>query len=174
YGSVAGYEILNEPHLFNKAMYDKLGNYHTYMAKKMRAITDKKIYFDRETAWGFTRDPTLEHKIVPDGVSRLVYAVQAYAIPTSGSSGLKQMNNFKDWSQQWGTEVFICEMAPSTLSDAKTFLQVLKSYGFGWTAHAWRPYASPGLGESYYESSTVAATAPLKSLRAAMQEIYWG
>ncbi|MGI0024519.1 MAG: glycoside hydrolase family 5 protein, partial [Nitrososphaera sp.] len=153
YNSVAGFEILNEPHLFNKAMYDKLGNYHTYMAKKMRAITDKKIFFDRETAWGFSRDSTLEYKIVPQGVSKLVYAAQLYAVPTTGSLGMKQLNNFKTWSQQWGTEVLVCEWAADDKSEATTFAKAFKDKGFGWSYHSWKKKAT-GLGGALYDSDT--------------------
>src|SRR5574338_923716 len=81
YKSVAGFEILNEPHLFKSSDYDKLGNYHTYMAKKIRSITDKKIFFDRETTRGFPRSPSLELHIFPDGVSGLVYAPHLYSVP---------------------------------------------------------------------------------------------
>jgi hypothetical protein len=172
YESIIGYEIINEPHLFNSQMYEKLGNYHTYMAKQMRSITDKKIFFVRETTWGFVREPASEYKIVPKGVSGLVYAPHLYAIPTPGSSAMKQMDNFKTWSQQWGTEVLIGEMHAGTQLDAETFLSVLKSYGFGWTTHSWRKGSVDGLGGNYYESSTVPPTATLKILRAVMATIY--
>jgi aryl-phospho-beta-D-glucosidase BglC (GH1 family) len=168
YNSVAGFEILNEPHLFDKTMYDKLGNYHTYMAKKIRAITDKKIFFDRETAWGFVRDPTLEYKIVPVGVSKLVYAAQLYAVPTSGSNGMKQLDNFKTWSTQWGTEVLICEWGADSQSDAKLFLNAFSSRGFGWMAHSWKNTGSSGLGVTLYQSDSVPPTPDLLNLVAAM------
>jgi len=169
YSSVAGFEILNEPHLFDKTMYDKLGNYHTYMAKKIRAITDKKIFFDRETAWGFVRDPTLEYKIVPAGVSKLVYAAQLYAVPTSGSNGMKQLDNFKTWSTQWGTEVLICEWGADSQSDAELFLDAFGSRGFGWMAHSWKNTGSSGLGVTLYQSDSVPPTPDLQNLVAAMK-----
>jgi aryl-phospho-beta-D-glucosidase BglC (GH1 family) len=168
YNSIAGFEILNEPHLFDKTMYDKLGNYHTYMAKKIRAITDKKIFFDRETAWGFVRDPTLEYKIVPAGVSKLVYAAQLYAVPTSGSNGMKQLDNFKTWSTQWGTEVLICEWGADSQSDAELFLNAFSSRGFGWMAHSWKNTGSSGLGVTLYESDSVPPTTDLLNLVGAM------
>jgi Big-like domain-containing protein/concanavalin A-like lectin/glucanase superfamily protein/cellulase (glycosyl hydrolase family 5) len=172
YGSITGYEIMNEPHLFNAQMYEKLGNYHTYLAKEMREVTDKKIFFNRETAWGFTRDPTLEYKIVPRGVSGLVYGAQLYSVPTPGSVALNSMDRFKTWTQEWGTEMFICEMSASTSSGAETFLSQLKSHGFGWTAHSWRQGASNGLGESLFESSSVPPTPALKIMRDALAKIY--
>ncbi len=172
YDSVAGFEILNEPHLFDKAQYDMLGNYHTFMAKKIRSITDKKIFFDRETTRGFPRDPNLEYKIVPDGVSKLVYAPQLYAVPTTGSLGMKQIENFKQWSQQWGTEVLICEWGADDQDDVEAFLKAFKANGFGWTAYSWRNSGSSGLGVTLYESDSVPATPGLEILVAAMNFIY--
>ncbi|MGH9879425.1 MAG: cellulase family glycosylhydrolase, partial [Nitrososphaerales archaeon] len=158
YDSVAGYEILNEPHLFAKEQYDRLGDYHTYMAEKIRSITDKKIFFDRENTWGFTRDPSLEPKVAPRGITGIVYAPHLYATPYPGSQAEEQINNFKTWSQQWGSEVLIGELAPDTQADADQYLRVLKENGFGWTVWSWRPIQGTGLDRSYYESDTVEAT----------------
>ncbi len=172
YTSVAGYEILNEPHLFDKSQYDKLGNYNTYIAKKIRTITDKKIFFDRETTRGFQRDASLEPKIFPEGVSGLVYAPHLYSVPTPGSQGEKQINNFKTWSTNAGTEVLIGEWGADTQTDAETFLKAFKANGFGWTAHSWKNTGSAGLGSTLYESDSVPATTALKILVAAMNEVY--
>jgi hypothetical protein len=171
YDSVVGFEILNEPHLFKKEQYDKLGNYHTYLAKKMRAITDKKIFFDRETTRGIPREPSLEYKIFPRGVSGLVYTVQLYAVPTTGSSGMKQINLFKELSQKYGTQVFICEWAADNQSEAATFLKAFKNNGFGWSYYAWRK-STGGLGGTLYDSDSTSPTQDLKDLKAAMANVY--
>lgn len=172
YNSVAGFEILNEPHLFNKAMYDKLGNYHTFMAKKIRAITDKKIFFARETAWGFVRDPTLEPKIVPDGVSKLVYSPQLYSVPFPGSNGMKQISNFKNWSLKWNTEVLVSEWAADNYNEALAFMKAFKANGFGWTAHSWTTQQSGGLGMTLFQSDTVPRTPALKYMVSAKNTVY--
>lgn len=170
--TVSGYEIMNEPHLFESGHYDKLGDYHTYMAKKIRTITDKKIYFDRETTRGFPREPSSELKIFPDGVSGLVYAPHLYSVPTPGSQGEKQINNIKSWANQRGTEVLIGEWGAETQGDAVTFMQSFKSNGFGWTAHSWKKSGSSGLGSSLFESSTVPKTAALQIIFNAMNQVY--
>ena len=171
YNSVAGFEILNEPHLFKKEQYTLLGNYHTYIAQKIRTITDKKIFFDRETTRGIPREPTLEYKIVPDGVSKLVYAPQLYAVPTSGSVGLKQINNFKTWSEEWGTELLIVEWAGDTKSEDVTFLKQFKEKGFGWTYYAWKKTGS-GLGGVLFDSDSTSPTQDLMDLKGAMSTVY--
>ncbi|MGI0012418.1 MAG: cellulase family glycosylhydrolase, partial [Nitrososphaera sp.] len=173
YGSVSGYEIMNEPHLFSTQMYDKLGNFHTYMAKEMREVTGKKIFFDRETAWGFARDPDMEYKIVPQGVSKLVYTAQVYNIPYPGTVGLAMLERFKTWSQQWGTEVFVCEWGADNQSEATTFLKEMKAKGFGWTYYAWKKAANVNaLGGTLYDSDSTAPTQDLLDLKAAMNTVY--
>jgi hypothetical protein len=172
YSSVAGYEILNEPHLFDKTQYEKLGNYNTYMAKEIREATNKKIFFDRETTRGFTREPSLEPKIVPRGVSGLVYAPHMYTTPYPGTQADKQMKNFKTWADNWGTEVLLGEMGAETQNDAVQYLKSLKSYGFGWTAHSWKKSGSGGLGSTLFESDTVPATTALKIMAAAIDTVY--
>lgn len=172
YDSVAGYEILNEPHLFESSHYDKLGNYHTYMAKKIRSISDKKIFFDRETTRGFQRQPSLEPRIFPDGVSGIVYAPHLYSVPTPGSQGDLQIDNIRSWANQGHSEVLMGEWGADSQSDAVTFMKAFKANNFGWTAHSWKQTASGGLGSSIFESSTVAKTQALKIIVAAMDTVY--
>ncbi|HEY8139767.1 MAG TPA: cellulase family glycosylhydrolase [Nitrososphaera sp.] len=175
YDSVAGYEILNEPHLWSKTQYDKLGNYNTYMAQKIRAVSDKKIVFDRETTKEFMRDPTLEYKIVPKGVSKLVYGPHLYSPPTAGGGGDKQLNNIKQWAQEWGVEIMIGEFSAHSQTDMNAFLKAWKDAGFGWTYWKWSRATGTGaghLGNVVFESDTVAKTEALKQLLAAYNTVY--
>lgn len=172
FDSVMGYEILNEPHLFARDQYDALGNYHTYMAKKIRAMTDKLIIFDRETARGFPRDPDLEPKIVPAGVSNIVYGPHLYSVPLPGTNAEKQLANFKEWSRDWGVKVLIGEFSASTQEEIDQYLRLFKQNGFGWTYYAWKPTTARGGGNSLYDSSSVSPTTALKQLIAAIDKIY--
>ncbi len=171
YDSVAGYEILNEPHLFDPSQYEKLGNYHTYMAKKIRDLTDKKIFFDRETARGFQREPSSEYKIVPRGVSGLVYGPHLYSVPTPGSQGEKQLANIYQWSKDWGMEILMGEWSADTQSDTDTYVRAFKENGFGWTYYAWKPTQSRGGGSTLYDSSSTDPTQALKQLAASIEKI---
>jgi hypothetical protein len=172
YDSVAGYEILNEPHLFEKSQYDKLGNYHTYMAKEMREATDKKIFFDRETARGFLRDPTSEYKIVPRDVSNIVYAPHLYSVPTAGSQAEKQISNFQQWSKDWNVEILIGEWAAETQADTNTYVAAFKEKDFGWTYYAWKPTTDRGFGGELYQSDSTPPTIYLEYLVNALETIY--
>lgn len=172
YSSVTGYEILNEPHLFDPSQYEKLGNYHTYMAKKIRAETDKKIIFDRETARGFMREASSEYKIVPQGVSRVVYGPHLYAVPYPGTQGEKQLDNFAQWSKDWGMEILIGEWSADTSAETDVYLKEFKERGFGWTYYAWKPTQSRGGGSSLYDSPTADPTEALRQLVSSISRIY--
>jgi hypothetical protein len=172
YNSVTGYEILNEPHLFASSQYEKLGDYHTYMAKKIRSMTDKKIVFDRETARGFTREPSSEYKIVPRGVSGIVYGPHLYAVPSAGTQGDKQLANFAQWSKEWGMEILIGEWSAETSAETDTYLRAFEEHGFAWTYYAWKPTQSRGGGASLYDSPIVDPTEALRQLQSAISRIY--
>ena len=172
YKSVTGYEILNEPHLFASSQYEKLGDYHTYMAKKIRSVTDKKIIFDRETARGFQREPTSEYKIVPRGVSGLVYGPHLYAVPYPGTQGENQLANFAQWSKEWNMDILIGEWSADTSSETDTYLKMFKESGFGWTYYAWKPTQSRGGGSSLYDSPTADPTEALRQLSSSIARIY--
>ncbi len=176
FSSVAGYEILNEPHLFDMSQYAKLGAYHTYIAKKMRTVTDKPIFFSRENTFGFPRDPNSESKIVPQGVTKLVYSPHLYAVPTPGSQGEKQINNFKTWATQWRVQVMIGEFSAATQADANAFLKAFKSKGFAWTYWRWTSeVVSPSgtsLGNVVYDSDTTQPTRYLNILVKARDTVY--
>ena len=172
YDSVAGYEILNEPHLFERSDYDDLGDYNQYMAEKIRSESDRKIFFDRETTRGLQREPDLEPRIFPDDVSGLVYAPHLYSPPASGSQGMKQVNNIADWADDANTEVLIGEWAADSESEAVTFLEAFEEKDFGWTAHSWKKSSSGGLGSSLYDSDSSSPTSALRNLMDAMERVY--
>ncbi len=164
YKSVAGYEILNEPHLYDSSQYEKLGNYHTYMAGVIRDATDKKIFFDRETTRGFPRQPSLEYKIVPRGVSDLVYAPHLYSVPMPGSQAEKQLDNFYQWSEEWEVEILVGEWAAGTQAETDIFVKAFKAREFGWTYYAWKPTADRGGGSELYQSDSSPPTVYLEYL----------
>lgn len=175
YQSVAGYEILNEPHIFDSSQYQMLGEYHTYMAKEIRSVTAKKIVFDRETARGFQRDPDMEFKIVPQGVSGLVYGPHLYSVPTPGSQGQNQVNNFKKWSQEWGVEILLGEWSGGSQDEIDSFVSAFKDSGFGWSYYKWAPAKSSGddhLGNVIYESDSNPKTTYLQFLDNAIKVLF--
>jgi aryl-phospho-beta-D-glucosidase BglC (GH1 family) len=175
YDSVVGYEIMNEPHLFDSSQYELLGEYHTYMAKEIRSVSDKKIIFDRETARGFQRVPSFEVKIVPQGITGLVYGPHLYAVPLPGSQGEKQLENFEEWGQEWGVEVLLGEWSGESQSEVNTFVSEFKDAGFGWTYYKWASSKTAGgdhLGNVIYESNSSPKTPYLEFLNNAIEAFY--
>lgn len=172
FDNVVGYEIMNEPHLFNASQYEDLGRYHTYMAREIRQVTDKRIFFDRETAWGFQRNPSLEYQILPQNVSGVVYTPHLYSVPYEGSQAEGQIKNFKRWSEEWGMEVLVGEWSARSQLDTDVFLSSFKENEFGWTYYSWRPTESRGRGVSLYDANWIPATEGLQQLTAAMEKLY--
>lgn len=174
FDNVIGYEILNEPHIFNASQYDDLGLYHTYMAKGIREISDKKIFFDRETTRGFQRLSSLESKIIPQNVSGLVYTPHLYAAPYPGSQAEDQVKKFKTWSDQWGIEVLVGEWSATSQDESDAYLKAFKENGFGWTYYSWRPIESRGLGVSLYDTTWTSATDGLQQLTESIDKTFAG
>ena len=86
YPNVIGYELLNEPHVWENSQYDALGRLHTELAKDIRKHTDKTIIFTRETTHGYddkgrkySRQIGLEYKILPkDPAKNVMYIPHLY------------------------------------------------------------------------------------------------
>lgn len=86
YPNVLGYELINEPHLWEDAQYEYLGDMSTAISKELRTATDKILFFTRETAHGLEPDDTkytrkigLEYKILPrDPIKNVMYVPHLY------------------------------------------------------------------------------------------------
>src|SRR5581483_6401355 len=100
YPSVMGYEILNEPHIYDTSQYAKLGHMQTFIAQKIRALSSKIIVFDK-TEPHFTNmkyiDLTHDPLTKPAGVSNIVFGPHAYnfgrtpGLPSVDVPGYKQL-----------------------------------------------------------------------------------
>lgn len=146
YESTKGLELLNEPHLWDDTQYAKLGEYNTYLAKELRKVTDMTLVIKRENMKSGGRDPDLEYLIIPKGISNIAYSPHLYSVPCNGCQGEVQLQRFNAWAKEWNVQVYIGEFSAKTQSDADTFLQKFKSYGFGWTEWRWTEVKGSGLG----------------------------
>jgi hypothetical protein len=135
YGVTKGLEILNEPHIWDIDQYQKLGEYNTYIAKNLREKigNDISIIIKRENMKNGQREPDMEYLIVPKGVSNIAYSPHLYSLPCDTCQGEKQLDNFKQWSKDWGIEIYIGEFSHHDQNEANTFISKFNSYGFGWT-----------------------------------------
>jgi hypothetical protein len=121
-----GYEIMNEPHTFDTRSntnevthYDDLGNYHTYMASRITAVTKKAIIFTRDVPPRGNRPASCPYKIIPRlpaGKTNLImYWPHLYNIPNAqdafngGALGNAngQIQNFENVMKHW-REIGVC------------------------------------------------------------------
>lgn len=143
YDNVIGYELLNEPHIYDNSQFEKLGKYHTYIAEKLRKITEKAILFDRATITyaGSTITERLyefERLLAPSGITNIVFAPHLYSAPQQGSWAEKTVGKFESLAQEWGNiPVFMGEWAADTKDDMRAFLGTFKEKKFGWTYFSW-------------------------------------
>lgn len=172
FDNVVGYEILNEPHLFDASQYEDLGNYHTYIAREIRELTDKRIFFNREVTVGFQRLPALEYKIVPQYVSGVVYAPHIYSELNGESRAEEQLAKFKEWSEDWGVQVLIGEWSASSQDETDMYVNAFKENEFGWTYYSWTPIQSRGKGVSLYDAELAPSTEGLKQLSASIERVH--
>jgi hypothetical protein len=85
HNSTKGYEILNEPQVFSKDQWSKIGKYYEYMIKNLRTQTNKTIVLDMTIPVNFrdTRiNVTSENmaKIIPKDRNS-IFKISLYGIP---------------------------------------------------------------------------------------------
>ena len=141
YKSVLGYELLNEPPIYDNSQYEKLGSYHTFMAQKIRSYgSEKFILFNRAyPAWDSSLvDWRYYEKIAPKGVENVIFAPHRYSKLYDGI-----FLNYQKLSKVWGgVPVILGEWAQGSQEDTTRFVAELKKYGFGWTYWSWKPGSS--------------------------------
>jgi hypothetical protein len=76
--STMGFEILNEPEVFRRQDYCKVGNYHEYMVNELRKITDKPLFFSWVLSHTIIDNPFLQTKVAPVTRSNIIYDGHAY------------------------------------------------------------------------------------------------
>lgn len=149
YNSVLGYEILNEPPIFDYSQYHKLGVYHRYMAEQLRLYTDKYIFFNADHPDGIKRSHQLAFLIAPSGVKDIVFAPHTYAVLNPGSGAEWQMLNWEKKAKAWGNIPIVVGEWAVEGKDAKSInIQQFNKFERGWAYWSWAPYE---LRKSYYQ-----------------------
>lgn len=156
--STAGYEILNEPAVYECNQFAKLGDVYTYIGNKIRSVTLKPIYFDRAANhscpyWDYEPYDIL---VVPRNVSGVVFAPHIY---TTGSP--TTLTYLISLSQKWGPgmPVFIAEWGQLPPNDLVTqdvvnnYLQAFKSNNVGWAYWSWDPVFDFAIKDQSYQDT---------------------
>jgi hypothetical protein len=138
YNSVLGYELLNEPTIYDNSQYAKLGNYHSYLVDHMRTYgTSKFILFDR--AYPFWDASYLDwnyySKIAPSSTKNTIFTPHRYSAVYKGI-----FENYEKLALTWGgIPVIMSEWAQGNQTKMNDYVAELKRVGFGWTYYAWAP-----------------------------------
>jgi hypothetical protein len=158
YSSVVGYEIMNEPPIWNAGQISQLATLQTYMASHLREMTDKWILFSRPylepgSNLATNGEPTLQEmlKAAPSNVSRLVFAPHRYgyySAPgcTTCTDGI--FLNYSMVSKTLNVPVFVGEWSivnlPATtwteneMDFLLGYIGYMHFYGFAWAYEGWQ------------------------------------
>jgi len=76
--STFGFEVLNEPQVYNALDYDKVGRYHTYAISNLRAISDKPLFFNAAISNTSIDNPILQSQVAPKNGDNVIYDIHMY------------------------------------------------------------------------------------------------
>ena len=141
--STLGYEIINEPELYDKSQYKKLGDLHTYVGQQIRnSGTTKYIFFDMDHPHGFNRDHMLDRLINPRGISNTVFSPHVYSILRSDAASGSSTWQFSKWKEnaaKWGVPIFVGEWAVFGRDGINLNVQAFACQGVGWSYWNYAP-----------------------------------
>jgi hypothetical protein len=158
YSSVVGYEIMNEPPIWNSSQISQLATLQTYMASQIREMTAKWILFARPylesgSNLATNGEPTLQQMLeaAPSGVSGLVFAPHRYgyySAPSCSTCTDGIFLNYSMVSQTLKVPVFVGEWSivnqPATtwtqseMGFLLGYMGYMHEYGFGWAYEGWQ------------------------------------
>lgn len=158
--STLGYEILNDPYIYNSSQWEKIGEYNTFIVNELRKVTQKTIFFDRQVPSSKLYGPikiSAENiaKMAPVNKTNLIFKTTLYNEPQSASFGDK-IQLFSMASKLSKVPICFCEFnlkpipsyaKPSeneilnvTISDKimeKFFLKFNQFDAWGWAIWLW-------------------------------------
>ena len=81
-----GYEILNEPQVYDKTQWQKIGNYNTYISNELRKLSSKTIVFDRQLPSDIGGPifalPDNMAKMAPKNTTNSMFKTTLFGLPT--------------------------------------------------------------------------------------------
>ena len=96
--STLGYELLNEPRLYNIDQWEKVGNYNTFLTDELRKVTQKLIVYDRQASPDLVGDigitPENMAKMAPDNRENVLFKATLFGLPEPGTVFEKRMNYY--------------------------------------------------------------------------------
>ncbi|MEM3092608.1 MAG: cellulase family glycosylhydrolase [Candidatus Nitrosocaldus sp.] len=195
--STLGYTLINEPFHANNVPISKiqgLGNYHSFIARKIREVTRrKKIIFTEfmtvtsSDNWGGLgqRDKALIY-LIPryengDIIDNILFTYHVYAADTGfNDMYIRKANNIESVIKPYGIPIIVTEFnANTTYTEIKqegliNYLQEFKNRGYGWFYFGYDPNYHSTIKDLNYNDRLNSAGIKFKDmLRDAVQYVYY-
>ncbi len=152
YRSTIGYEMLNEPlegyQNFTLTEWQKLGDYYSFMANKIRSITNKKIFFAELLAFsgtysgkgrGYAVSLTIPQDTNGNIINNIVFTMNRYGNEGFSSNTIGAFNDIQNTLQPLNIPIVITEFnnrsdlnIELTYNGLVNYLTEMKKRGFGW------------------------------------------
>jgi aryl-phospho-beta-D-glucosidase BglC (GH1 family) len=134
YSSTLGYEILNQPTVFDKSQYAKIGKYNTFIAQQLRNHTSKYIFFDFAcnsdcSDIEFSNQSLLK----PVSVDNVIFAPHRFGKPYTD-----MFRFLENLSSSWGgIPIVLGEWARTDQAEIMKYVCELHAAGIGWSFWSW-------------------------------------
>jgi aryl-phospho-beta-D-glucosidase BglC (GH1 family) len=134
YSSTLGYEILNQPTVFDKSQYAKIGKYNTFIAQQLRNHTSKYIFFDFAcnsdcSDIEFSNQSLLK----PISVDNVIFAPHRFGKPYTD-----MFTFLENLSSSWGgIPIVLGEWARTDQAEIMKYVCELHAAGIGWSFWSW-------------------------------------
>jgi aryl-phospho-beta-D-glucosidase BglC (GH1 family) len=134
YSSTLGYEILNQPTVFDKSQYAKIGKYNTFIAHQLRNHTSKYIFFDFAcnsdcSDIEFSNQSLLK----PISVDNVIFAPHRFGKPYTD-----MFTFLENLSSSWGgIPIVLGEWARTDQAEIMKYVCELHAAGIGWSFWSW-------------------------------------
>jgi hypothetical protein len=113
YSSTVGYEILNEPVVYNTDQWQEIGNYNSFITEELRKSTGKFIFFDRQVpsdiGGHIQAYPENMAKMAPRNLTNVVYKGTLYGAPFSCTYAEDRLNTAVKTAQILGIPLYMGE-----------------------------------------------------------------
>jgi hypothetical protein len=138
--STLGFEILNEPEVFSLSHYRKVGHYHDYVAKELRKITDKPLFFCWALPHVVVDNPVLQVLVSPSKKDNVIYDGHAYPPSISRMLYLRSiallMGNIPLYMGEFNSG--FTNGTTLTQNQIYEYIERFKSFGaYGWALWRW-------------------------------------
>ena len=152
YKSTLGYEILNEPQVYNLSHWYKIGNYNTYISDELRELTSKTIIFDRQLPSDIGGPihalPDNMAKMAPKNTTNIVFKATLFGLPTHCSFAEARLNTVARTAEILGIPLWLGEfnvgitaldpIADINQTEVKLFVDKFKEIkAWGWSYWMW-------------------------------------